>query len=96
MENFKFARKCDATGYGINEGYCLEHGMAYFADSADLIQQLRSEPSNGYEGMSDDFVLSDAFDGEMYYWTEWPELDEEGWYESEHEDGRDAVWVCPE
>ena len=93
MENFKFARLCSATGHGMNEGYCCLDGDAYFIYDADLLDWLRSNVDAGYEGMSDEFVMADAYEGGMYYWTEWPELDEEGWYESPYEDGRDAVYV---
>jgi hypothetical protein len=93
MENFKFARVCSATGRGMNQGYCCCDGDFYFAEDADLLAWLRSDENAGYEGMSDEFVMADAYEGEMYYYTEWEELDEDGWYESLHRDGREAVWI---
>jgi len=92
MENFKFARICSATGRGINEGYCCLDGEFYFAEQSDLIAWLRSDDGAEYEGLSDDFVLQDAYE-EMYYYTIWEELDEDGWYESLYADGREAVWI---
>jgi hypothetical protein len=94
MENFKFARICSATGRGINEGYCCHDGDFYFAEEQDLIGYLRS--LGGYDGLSDEFVLQDAYEAEAYYYTEWPELDEDEWYESPYEDGREAVLVSAE
>ena len=91
MEIFKFARRCSATDYGMNEGYCCHDGDTYFADERDLIYYLRA--LGGYEGMSDEFVLKDAYENEVYYYTEWEELDEDEWYESPYEDGREAVLV---
>ena len=63
MENFKFARICSATDYGMNEGYCCHDGEFYFADERDLIHYLRS--LGGYEGMSDEFVMKDAYDADI-------------------------------
>lgn len=94
---FKFARRCSVTGVGMNEGYVLHDGLEYYASSEHLIQALRSEPSNGYEGMSDDFVLSDAYAAGAYYYTEWDaDEDEDEWYVSYYEDGRKAVLVSAE
>jgi hypothetical protein len=94
MENFKFARVCSATGRGINEGYCCLDGDAYFIYDADLLWWLRSNVVDaGYESMSDESVMADAYESGIYYYTEWYELDEEGWYESPYGDGRDAVYV---
>ena len=96
MENFMFARLCSATGRGMNEGYCCLDGDLYFAEESDLLAWLRSDEGAGYEGMSDEFVLADAYEAEMYYYTEWEELDEDEWYESAYEDGREAVLVSAE
>ena len=96
MNNFMFARLCSATGRGMNEGYCCCDGDFYFAEESDLLAWLRSDEGAGYEGMSDEFVLADAYEAEMNYYTEWEELDEDEWYESAYEDGREAVLVSAE
>jgi hypothetical protein len=90
-ETYKFARICSATGRGMNEGYCCLDGDLYFAEEQDLIGYLRS--LGGYDGLSDDFVIKDAYEAEVYYHTKWEELDEEGWYESPYEDGREAYYI---
>ena len=38
----KFARKCDATGRGMNEGYVVGDGELYFAEKEDFITHLRT------------------------------------------------------
>jgi len=32
----KYARRCDATGRGMNEGYVVGDGELYFAEQDDL------------------------------------------------------------
>ena len=36
----KFARKCDATGKGMNEGFCVLDGHKYFSEEKYLIEFL--------------------------------------------------------
>ena len=76
----KYARKCDITGEGMNEGYCLMDGQMYIKYEEDLIKHLRDvekEENPEYdkdisEGrLTDDFLLSDYYESEYYYWTEW-------------------------
>jgi hypothetical protein len=57
-----FARKCDITGKGMNEGYCFGNGELYAKDiqSARVIVQKY--------GFKD---LLEAYDEEWCYWTEW-------------------------
>lgn len=99
---FKFARRCDATNRGMNEGFCFGDGEMYFSTREHLLEHLRtiewvdcngnlSTDCNGDEELLDFF-----FDEEMYYHTAWEELDEDEWYESDYEDGRDAVLVSAE
>lgn len=66
------------------EGYCFGDGQDYAIDKASATTLSKQY---GYE------TLEEAYEDDAYYWTEWQELDEDGWYESEHEDGTDAVWV---
>ena len=102
MEKFKFARQCDATKNGINEGYCFGNGEMYFSTREHLVAHLRTiewENCNGNlstDSTTDNEWLNFFYDEEMYYYTEWEELNEDEWYESEYEDGRDAVLVSAE
>jgi hypothetical protein len=77
----KFARRCDATGKGINEGYVVCDGELYFASKADLINHLRSR--GGMECLSDEFILNEAYELEEYYYTEWEEIDDDCYYDAE-------------
>lgn len=91
MNKFKFARLCDATNKGMNEGYVVGDGELYFSEEKYLVEWLRSR--GGMEGLTDEYILDEAYGLEEYYYTEWEELDDDEWYESEHEDGSDAVLV---
>jgi len=77
----KFARRCDATGKGINEGYVVGDGELYFASKDDLINHLRSR--GGMEDLSDEFILNEAYELEEYYYTEWEEIDDDEWYDAD-------------
>ena len=68
----KFARKCDATGKGMNEGYCIQDGGMYIHSEVDMLKHL--EEHTAYESMEE------AFQNEYCYWTEWTDLDEDGYY----------------
>lgn len=79
---YKFPRRCNVTGKGMWEGFCFGDGEEYAKDreSAEIIAKR-----DGYAS------LDESFDDEHHYWTEWEDLDEDEWYESEHEDGTNAV-----
>ena len=63
----KFARRCDITGRGMNEGYCFGDGEQYACDEASALQIAQQY---GYDN------LDDAYNGCAYYYTEWDEVDE--------------------
>jgi len=93
-ETFKFARKCDVTGEGMNEGWVIAGGCSYIKYEADALAHAKEEGYDSIEALYDSCQDEDEEgDSDTFYWTEWEELDEEGWYESQHEDGRDAVYV---
>lgn len=78
----KFARRCDATGYGMNEGYVIGDGELYFANETDLIIHLKGLDWEDIDGNSskdcqDDEDLMEFFYAEdyYYYYTEWDETD---------------------
>ena len=77
----KFARRCDATGKGINEGYVFGDGELYFSEEKHLIDHLKSR--GGMDGLSDEFILKEAYDQEEYYYTEWEEIDDDEWYDAD-------------
>ena len=77
----KFARKCSATGKGINEGYCVNDGDFYFSEESQLVKWLRDRDVDGTKELSDEFILKEAYDLEEYYYTEWDVEDEDEWYD---------------
>ena len=80
----KYARKCDATGRGMNEGFVVKDGELYFSEEQHLINWLRGR--GGMEGLSDKFILNEAYEQEEYYYTEWEEIDDDVYYD---EDGNE-------
>ena len=90
----KYARRCDATGRGINEGYVVGDGELYFADKEHLLEHLRSldwVDCNGKKStdcVTDDALLKYFYNEDYYYYTEWEELDDDVYYDengNEHE-----------
>jgi hypothetical protein len=71
-----FARKCDATGKGMNEGFCYLDGEKYFAEEKDFVAFLRSQMDDKGEGLSDEFILKESYDQEEHYWTQWEDEDD--------------------
>lgn len=68
-----YARKCDITGKGFNEGYCFGNGEEYAIDEASAIKIAMNR---GYE------TLEDAFDDGDYYYSDWiPDPDNEECYD---------------
>lgn len=83
----KFARRCDVTGRGMNEGWCWGDGGFYTSTLEVTITELRSDiKDGGYNfdevdtntllSMSDDELMQYAYDNDIFYYTEW--YDEDG------------------
>jgi hypothetical protein len=78
----KYARRCDATGKGMNEGYVVGDGELCFSEEKHLIDHLRSR--GGMDGLSDEFILNEAYEQDEYYYTEWDMYDiDDEWYDAE-------------
>ena len=75
--NIKYARACDITGEGMNEGYCIGDGHMYIKYEVDLIKHIRDaekEGSTEYTAdMTDEFLLNDYYNAD--YYTEWEDED---------------------
>ena len=65
----KYARKCDNCGKGMNQGFVWGDGEGYACSDECLFV-------DGYtkEQMDEDY------ENDAIYWTEWDELDEDGYY----------------
>jgi hypothetical protein len=68
----KFARKCDACGKGMNEGYVVDDGCEYFCTDVCLHTKYTAEE------------WAEMFAVDIGYWTEWDaesEIENSGeWY----------------
>jgi hypothetical protein len=76
----KFPRKCDATGVGMHVGYVAADGMHHFSEKKYLIEYLRTLDIVNPDA-SDEFLLTEAYILDEYYYTEWDVDDEDVWYE---------------
>jgi len=88
----KYARKCDITGEGMNEGYCIQDGLMYIKYEMDMIKHLRDVEKKDNpeydklvaEGrLTDESLLNDYYIiFNYYYYTDWFDTIEEDdeWY----------------
>jgi hypothetical protein len=76
----QFPRKCDATGVGMHKGYVAADGMHHFSEKKYLIEYLRTLDIVNPDA-SDEFLLTEAYLRDEYYYTEWEIDDCEYWYE---------------
>lgn len=63
----KFARQCDVTGEGMNEGWCFGDGQNYakYQEGADKLSK-----DYGYD------TFEEAYDDDVVYWTSWEDEDD--------------------
>ena len=72
----KFARRCDITNKGMNEGFCIGDGSFYVANDEDMLKHLLEETE--YK------TIEESYNDEYHYWTEWTEEDcEDTFYDAE-------------
>ena len=82
----RFARKCSATFVGMNIGYVWFEGDEYFSTEEVLLARIKKyvEDYNLFDEVDtfDDKELLDwAYNGDLYYHTEWDEEHmEDGFY----------------
>ena len=88
----KFARRCDATGRGMNEGCVVGDGELYFSTNEHLLEHLRGldwVDANGNRSADltdDEDIMEYFYNEDYYYYTEWEEIDEDIFYD---EDGNE-------
>tara|TARA_R110000737_G_scaffold348088_1_gene381167 strand:+ start:565 stop:891 length:327 start_codon:yes stop_codon:yes gene_type:complete len=79
-DHVRYARKCDVTGEGMNEGYCIGEGDMYIKYEKDMIKHIRKIDSvdNKYhesdmlnDKLSDEWLLQDYYQHDYYYYTHW-------------------------
>jgi len=67
-----YARQCDITGEGMNEGYCIQDGHIYIKYVEDMIKHLREvNEETSMDNITDEELLNVYYDDDYYYWTEW-------------------------
>jgi hypothetical protein len=83
----RFARKCDITNKGINEGYVIGDGDMYIGTKEDFLVHLKSLnyiDCNGVkqpqQDMSDDDLMQYYFNDDYYYWTEWESISDDFYF----------------
>ena len=64
----KYARKCDITGKGMDEGYCIGDGEMYIKEHFAMLQHITDE--------TDYSTIEEAYDDDYYYYTEWEDISE--------------------
>ena len=69
-----FPRKCAITGEGMYKGY-LYDGHICIKYEKDLIDHIRNQ--GGCQDLSDDYVLSESYEADMYMYTDWEEFSDE-------------------
>ncbi len=90
----RFARKCDVTGRGMNEGWVWMEGAFYTSTIENTIAELRKDIADGAWDfdevgsdklleMSDQELLQYAHDSDILYYTEWEEIDDDCYYDAE-------------
>ena len=70
-ERILYARQCDVTEEGMNEGYCIEDGLMYIKYKKDMIKHLRGVENVVVHELTDDNLMSAYYEADYYYWTEW-------------------------
>ncbi len=69
MENEKkWARQCDVTGEGMNEGFCIGDGAMYIKREKDMSEHITND--------TDYASLEEAYEDDYYYYTEWEDPDD--------------------
>ena len=72
-EGRTFARKCDITGEGMNEGWCIGGGAMYVKYEMDMIKYAKQEWG---QTLQEAFDESEENGGDDFYHTTWEDEDE--------------------
>ena len=67
----KYARKCEITGEGMNEGFVFGDGAGYCKYEKDALIMAKKE---GFK------TLEEAYKSGAYYWTEWEDKEDYQYY----------------
>lgn len=79
---YKFARKCDITSKGMNEGWVINDlYVKYEGDAEEAVKVI------GY------YTIESANEGGECYYTEWESLDDDEYFVSRYPDGSEPIIV---
>jgi hypothetical protein len=75
----RYARVCDITKEGMDEGWIWYGGTFYTKYEKDTVQELHKDFDDewGSRDWSDDKILEYAFEADILYWTEWEDFDDD-------------------
>ena len=78
MTNKRYARQCNITNEGMDEGWIWHEGTFYTKYETDTVAELRKDFDEEWasENWSDDEILEYAFKNNICYWTQWEDSDE--------------------
>jgi hypothetical protein len=90
----KHARKCDVTGRGMNSGWVWGDDAFYTSTKEVTIKELRNDiSSGGYDfddigaeellKKTDDELFEYAWNNDIFYYTEWEEVDDDSWFDAD-------------
>ena len=80
----RYARVCDVTGKGINEGWCWQDGSFYTSTEDVTINELIKR--DWYPGAEIGKLLELAYEDSELYFTTWDddnEIEDQGYYYTE-------------
>jgi hypothetical protein len=72
----KYARVCDITNEGMNEGWVWGDGVFYAKYEEDTVKELREEFESSIGVQTDDELLEWAYNKGTLYYTEWEDEDD--------------------
>jgi len=80
----KFAKRCDATGKGMNEGWVFNDGDYCCASEEDAKKYVESKTNEDGSPCvwEDELKLVDT-DEEWFYWTQWEDVDDDDYYDAD-------------
>ena len=79
MENEKkWARQCDITEEGMNQGWVWYDGTFYSKYEKDTVAELHKDFDEewGSKEWTDEEILNKAYESDVCYWTEWEDPDD--------------------
>ena len=75
-----YPRRCDVTGEGMFNGYCIGEGQMYIKHYADMLKHLHEieklEAPHDNRIVADDLLFDKYYQSDYYYFTQWDDSDD--------------------